>query len=127
MKKLSLIVVFLVLVACSGGSGTSGSGSSVGGNNLEAILASNNSWPYEVVGVLDIVEAGYGDSNEPEWAVGSIVTADDEWGVSIEIQGTVISRAGINIDSGKQVRAWLEAPKDDYGVNTYPVSRLEAL
>ncbi len=33
----------------------------------------------------------------------------------------------VDIDSGKPVRAWLEAPKMQYGVKTYPVSKLEAL
>lgn len=125
MNKLFLMLLCFVLVACSGGSGTSGADPSVDHGSLEAILAANDSWPYEIVGVLDIVEAGYGDSDEPEWAVGSIVTEHDVWGVAIEIPGAVISRAGINIDSGNAVRAWLDAPKDDYGVTTYPVSRLE--
>lgn len=122
MTRLVLLLAFLALTACGGGTD-----SSPAANSLETTLAANDSWPYEVVGVLDIVEAGYGDSDDPEWAVGSIVTDDDEWGVSIEIQGAVISRAGIDIDSGKKVRAWLDAPHRNYGVDTYPVSRLEAL
>ena len=122
MKKLFLVGAALLLAACSGESGAPGSAT-----NLEAVLQANDTWPYEMVGVLDIVEAGYGDSDNPEWAVGSIITDDDEWGVQVEIQGNVISRAGINIDSGKPVRAWLEAPEEKYGVMTYAVSKLEAL
>ena len=36
-------------------------------------------------------------------------------------QGDVVARARINIDSGEPVRAWLQAPKMQYGVKTYPV------
>jgi hypothetical protein len=127
MNRLWLVaVLFFVVAACSGGSNDEGT--SGGDYTLEAILEANTSWPYEVVGVLDIVEAGgYDDSDYPTWAVGSIVPDGEEWGVSIEIQGNVVSRARINIDSGKPVRAWLEAPKREYGIDTYPVSRIEAL
>jgi hypothetical protein len=121
-----LIFIFLVfgLSACSNDGGDS---ASTIGAGLEAVLESNESWPYEAVGILDIVEAGYGETDDPEWAVGSLVTKDDEFGVSIEIDGNVISRAQINIDSGKPVRVLLEKPKMEYGVKTYPVSRIVPL
>ena len=38
-----------------------------------------------------------------------------------------LSSAGINIDSGEPVRAWLESPKDVSGEPMYPVSRLQKL
>jgi hypothetical protein len=124
MHKLVFIFLVFGLSACDN---EGGGGTSTIGSGLEAVLESNESWPYEAVGILDIVEAGYGESDDPEWAVGSLVTKDDEFGVGIEIDGNVISRARINIDSGKEVRVWLEKPKMEYGVKTYPVSKIVPL
>ena len=122
MNRFALIATLLGLVACSGemGSETSTRGS------LETALEANSTWPYETVGILDIVEAGYGDSDSPEWAVGSLVTDNDEFGVLIKIEGAVIARAGIKIDSGEKVRVWLEAPKNEYGETIYAVSKIQA-
>lgn len=124
MRRFALIVLVLGLHACGDAAMDAMPASS---SSLEAALVSNDSWPYEVVGILDIVEAGYDYGDDPEWAVGSLITADDEWGVLIEIDGTVIARAGINIDSGKEVRVWLDAPLTKYGETTYPVTRIERL
>ena len=121
MNRLALTSILLSLVACGGDMD-----SETGGGNLEIALVANETWPYETVGILDIVEAGYGDSDSPEWAVGSLVTHDDEYGVLISIEGAVIARAGIDIDSGEPVRVWLEAPKKEYGVDSYTVSRIQA-
>ena len=122
MRQLILIAIALSLAACGGGIDEGG------GSELEALLDANTTWPYEVTGVLDIVEAGgYEESDYPTWAVGALVNDQtDEFGIAIEIDGNVIPRARIDIDSGKPVRAWLEAPKMQYGVKTYPVSKLEA-
>ena len=126
MRKLLIAAsAAFVLAACGGGG--AGTDSDYGGV-LQLQLAKNTEWPYEVVGILDIVEAGgFDESDYPNWAVGNIITDDDEWGVMIEIGEGVVSRAKINIDSGKKVRAWLEKPHKNYDVLTYPVSRIEAL
>lgn len=122
-QVLILAALALVLAAC-GGDGTD----TDDGGNLQVLLAKNSEWPYELVGVLDIVEAGgYDESDYPNWAVGNVITDDDEWGVMIEIGDGVVSRAGINIDSGEKVRLWLEKPHKNYDVLTYPVSRIETL
>ena len=121
--RKTYLPLLLILTACGGGESNTTSGLT-----LEAILATNTAWPYELVGTLDIVEAGgYGETDYPSWAVGSVFTREDEWGVSISIGEGVVSRAKIDIDSGKEVRLWLEAPKQEYGVLTYPVSKIEAL
>ncbi len=124
MPKLVLILLVFALYACGNGGGGNAPAS---GPSLETVLESNESWPYETVGILDIVEAGYGESDSPEWAMGSLVTRDDDFGVGIMIDGNVISRARINIDSGKRVRVWLEAPTMEYGDKVYPVSKIEPL
>lgn len=124
MPRLLLIASLLCLTACGGGPADEEPAT-----GLLAVLEANESWPYEVTGVLDIVEAGFDGTGEyAEWAVGSIVTDEtDEFGVPIEIQGPVIKRGKIDVDSGRPVRAWLEAPENKYGVEMYPVSKLEAL
>ena len=96
---------------------------------LETALAENQDWPYEAVGVLDIVEAGgFDESGYVEWAVGTLLTEDDdEWGVMIEIKDGIAQRARIDIDSGENVRVWLGAPSREYGVLSYPVVRMEKL
>ena len=124
-QVLMLAAIALVLVACGGGGESTDSDH---GGNLQILLAKNTEWPYEMVGVLDIVEAGgYDESDYPNWAVGNVITDDDEWGVMIEIGDGVVSRARINIDSGEKVRLWLEKPHKNYDVWTYPVSRIEPL
>ncbi len=123
MRRLFLAAFVVGLAACGGASDDRNAG------GLQALLDANTTWPYEVTGVLDIVEAGGFDENDyPTWAVGSLVNDQtDEFGVAIDIQGDVVARARINIDSGEPVRAWLEAPITQYGVKTYPVSKLEGL
>ena len=122
---LTLGSMLAVLISCGGEGSGNGDAST---SSLEKTLSANTTWPHEIVGVLDIVEAGgYDDSEYPAWAVGSLITADDEYGVSISIGESVVSRAGINIDSGEEVRVWLEAPKKEFGVETFPVSRIQSL
>ena len=125
MRKIFCsLALALLLGACGAGEGISDDY----GGNLEILLAKNTEWPYEMVGILDIVEAGgYDDSDYPTWAVGNIITDDDEWGVMIEIGDGIVRQAEINIDSGEKVRVWLEKPHKKYDVLTYPVSRIEAL
>ncbi|MDJ0759363.1 MAG: hypothetical protein QNJ19_08185 [Woeseiaceae bacterium] len=125
MYRLLILGCLLgALAACGGGGESSPSTAS----DLAATLAANESWPYEAEGVLDIVEAGFdGTSVAPQWAVGMLLEGGDEFGVLIEIDGGVIARAGINIDSGEPVRVWLESPKDVSGEPMYPVSRMETL
>ena len=119
-RTLILGCLVSVLVACGGGGGGS---SSPAESDFAATLAANNTWPYEAEGVLD---AGFdGTSDAPQWAVGSLLVGGDEFGVLIEIDGAVIARAGINIDSGEPVRVWLESPKDISGEPMYPVSKLQ--
>ena len=125
MRHILISAMLAFVLAACGGDGGSDMGDA---GLLEIRLAKNTEWPCEVVGVLDIVEAGgYDESDYPTWAVGNIITDDDEWGVMIEIGDGVVSRAKINIDSGEQVRVWLEKPHKKYDVMTYPVSRIEAL
>jgi hypothetical protein len=123
MRQLVLLAFVFGLAACDG------TIDEEDGSKLAALLDANTNWPYEVTGVLDIVEAGGFDENDyPTWAVGSLVNDQtDEFGISIDIEGDVVPHARINIDSGKPVRAWLEAPKMQYGVKTYPIAKLEAL
>ncbi len=123
MRQLVIYAFVFGLAACGG------SIDEERHSELAVLLDANTSWPYEVTGVLDIVEAGGYDENDyPTWAVGSLITDQtDEFGISIDIEGDVVPRARINIDSGKPVRAWLEAPKMQYGVTTYPIAKLEAL
>ena len=123
MYRLLILACLLGgLVACGGGGESMPSADS----SLAASLATNETWPYEAEGVLDIVEAGFdGTSDEPQWAVGMLLEGGDEFGVLIEIDGGVIARAGINIDSGEAVRVWLESPKDVSGEPMYPVSKME--
>ena len=123
MRKLILVALVFGLAACGGAT------DSEGGGELQALLDANTTWPYEVVGVLEIVEAGgFDQSDYPTWAVGSLINDQtDEYGIAIDIEGDVVPRARVNIDSGRPVRAWLEAPKMQYGVKTYSISKLEAL
>ena len=125
MFRRAVFPFFLILAACGGG-GPDALTETM--SPLEARLLANTAWPYEVVGVLDIVEAGFEDSEYADWAVGSLVTDEtDEFGVQINIGRGVAAHGKINIDSGERVKVWLEAPIPEYGVQTYPVSRIEKL
>ena len=118
----------LLIVSMAVSLGACGGNDAGSGNSLEAMLASNTQWPYELVGTLDIVEAGdFDESDYPAWAVGSIVTDSDEWGVLINIGPGVIRKAKVNIDSGKKVRVWLDKPRRENGDMFYPISKIQAL
>ncbi|MDJ0708976.1 MAG: hypothetical protein QNJ14_01245 [Woeseiaceae bacterium] len=127
MNKLviAIAIAFLFLAACGGG----GYDETPEPGSLEAKLLSNTAWPYEAEGVLDIVEAGgFDDAGFADWGVGFLITDPaDEFGVMIEINAGVAKRARFDIDSGRKVRVWLEQPKTDYDVLTYPISKIEAL
>lgn len=126
--RFTTIILFLGLSLTACGGNDAGTEGTVGGDTLEATLASNTQWPYELVGILDIVEAGdYDGSDYPDWAVGSVITDTDEWGVLINIGAGVVSKAKINIDSRKKVRVWLEKPREKDGDLFYPVSKIQAL
>ena len=127
MRKLLLILAFISLGACGGTDKPGEFGDKM--SALETALQDNTSWPYEAVGVLDIVEAGFdGTSEYAEWGVGSLITEDDdEWGISVTLRQGVAARAEVDIDSGEKVRVWLEAPVDEFGYTTYPISRMEKL
>ncbi len=123
-KSFLCLLVPLLLVAC-GGQDSDNGGASV--SSLEEALSANTDWPHEVVGILEIVEAGgYDDSEYPSWAVGNLFADDDDEGIGISIGEGVVSRARIDIDSGKKVRVWLEAPKLEYGFKTFPISRIQS-
>jgi len=124
MKNLLLAFTFLVLAGC----GSDGASDAPEPGSLEAILRDNTSWPYQAEGVLDIVEAGFEESDYAHWAVGFLIAnPGDDFGPMIEITAGVAERAKVDIDSGRRVRVWLEEPKTEYGVLTYPVSRIEKL
>ena len=74
-------------------------------SKTEKILCSNESWPYELIGTFDIVEAGgYDDENEyPTWAIGNLEIEEDDL-VSIIIEGDVVLKAKIDIDSGDKYK-----------------------
>lgn len=125
-RRLIVGCLASALVACGGGAVDAGSSSPGTESGFAAILKKNEHWPYEAEGVLDIIEAGFdGTSDQPQWAVGSLLVGGDEFGVLIEIDGAVIARAGINIDSGEPVLAWLERPMHISGEPIYPVSKLQ--
>ena len=126
MKKLIPIMISIIYLVSCGGESPGGNGEPL--LNLEKALLENSSWPAERVGVLDIVEAGgYGDSEYPSWAVGMLVTHDDDIGISIKIGEGVVSKARIDVDSGNEVRVWLGAPVKEYGVFMFPITRIESL
>lgn len=128
MRTLPAIVLFalILLAAGCGESGDNQPKVKVAPPDFAAKLGKNNAWPYQAVGTLFIVEAGgYELSNYPQWAVGEF-TADGEAGkVSIDFQAGVIARALVNIDSGRQFRVWLEAPRVENGAKIYPISKIE--
>ena len=115
------MLLFMLLAACSD---STQDAPEVSG--LEREMLTVTTWPHEVSGILEIVEAGgYDEADYPNWAVGALVTASDEYGVSIDIGSGVVARAGIDIDSGEVVKVWLGQPKKEYGVLTYPVEKIE--
>lgn len=120
------LVLFFMLFAVSCGGDTADEISIPQATALEAMLAENTSWPYEIAGIFDIVEAGdFDDSGYPGFAIGALTTEDDDWGVSITIGAAVVADAGIDIDSGNNVTVWLQQPTKQFGVNTYPVARID--
>lgn len=118
--RISVLLFAASLVASCGGEPAS---EPVG--SVEARIAASDSWPQEVVGVLDIVDAGGYESDYPDWAVGMLVTADDPDGISINIGDGVLAAGRVDIDDGRSVRVWVNKPNTEYGVLTFPVTKVK--
>ena len=127
MTRIVTLFAIAMLAACGGSDDSVDIGDIK--SSLEAELESNTDWPYETVGVLDIIEAGFdGNSEYAQWGVGSLLTDDDdEWGVPITLEEGVAARARVDIDSGQEVRVWLEPAREEHGFTSYPVVKMEKL
>lgn len=120
-KSLTLIAAAGLLAACNpGGGGKSGQDIIPQSTRLEARLAANDDWPYEIAGILDVAYPAAGDVREV--AVGALLTEDDAWGVSVSIDAAVLEAADIAIDSKVPVVVTLHEPAVVFGVSTYPVT-----
>lgn len=125
MKKIIGVLVFLLLAGCSD---IESENSTYSATKLETVLEANTTWPYETEGVLDIVEAGGLEESEyPHWAVGFLLAPGAGDGLLIEIGEGIASEGRINIDSGKRIKVWLNQPKFQSGVKTYPIIKMRNL
>lgn len=118
MKKIVPIILSLFLAAC-GGDEIKNSPSG------ESALAGNTRWPYEVVGEVDIIDAGFGDSDYANWAIGSVTVNGEE--ISIEFETLVLRSAGIGseFNFSSPAKLMLGSPKQEYGMLTYPVVEIK--
>lgn len=122
MSKNILAVLFiLTLSAC--GTNTPETATSTH-EGISAKLLSNTSWPYEVSGTISILDAGVGDSDYANWAIGSI-TVDGE-DISIDFETSVLMDAGVDLDFNfkEPTSIMLGEPKEEYGMFTYPVTKI---
>ena len=115
-KQLGFAVAFAFIAGC--GNGEDGVASM---DSPASALASNDTWPYELTGKIDIIEMGIDDSDYPDWAIGIITVGDDEF--LVEFSAAVMRGAGIGADFAFEgpARIRVGRPKDDYGTPTYPV------
>lgn len=123
LAKYMLLPILLASVfACSPDSGD------IEATNVKA-LKENTEWPYEMIGVLEIVDAGgyQGESDYPTWAVGMLNTGNPDDEIAIDIQGDVAEKAGVNIDSGEKVKVWLNPPPPEPEYAGYQVIKIESL
>lgn len=123
MKKLILYVLVLLMLSACGSSepeSTSASGSAV-----LSELSSNTSWPYEVTGTIYIDDAGVGDSDYANWALGSILVGSEH--ISIDFETPVLMAAGIDIDFhfSDPATLLLGEPKNEHGMLVYPVVEIK--
>ena len=115
-KQLNLAVVFALLAGC--GNGEDGMAVTDGSTST---LASNDAWPYQLTGEIDIIEMGIDDSDYPNWAIGIITVGDEQ--LLVEFSAAVMRSAGIGADFAFEgaVTIRVGQPNDDYGTLTYPV------
>lgn len=115
MKYVVVVFLTIALTACVE------ENSSMGSDSVGTSLANNTVWPYEVVGEIDIVDAGFGDSDVPSWAVGSIIIKDEE--LLIEFGSNVLRKAQIDADFAFSSPAtlMLGKPRSEGGALIYPV------
>ena len=117
---LSAFVVLFLVVACGnpnepdGDKNTSSAGS----------VASNTSWPYEVTGSVDIVDAGVADSDYASWAVGIVTVGGEE--LLVEFETSVLEQANIDLDFqfSEPTTLLLGKPNDKHGELSYPVKEI---
>lgn len=122
MKKFIGVLVFLFLAGCSDNDSDN---SNYSATKLETVLAANTTWPYEIEGVLDIVEAGgFEESEYPHLAIGFLLASGAGDGLLIEIGEGIAKEGRINVDSGNRIKVWLSKPKMLHGVKTYPIVKM---
>lgn len=122
MKKFIGVLVFLLLAGCSDNDSDN---SNYSATKLETVLAANTTWPYEIEGVLDIVEAGgFEESEYPHLAIGFLLASGAGDGLLIEIGEGIAKEGRINVDSGNRIKVWLSKPKMLHGVKTYPIVKM---
>jgi len=122
MKKFIGVLVFLFLAGCSDNDSDN---SNYSATKLETVLAANTTWPYEIEGVLEIVEAGgFEESEYPHLAIGFLLASGAGDGLLIEIGEGVAKEGRINVDSGSRIKVWLSKPKILHGVKTYPIVKM---
>lgn len=116
MKKLCLLALSIGLIACNSDTSQSSSADS---------LSTNTTWPYEIIGSVDIHDAGFSDSQYADWAIGSIVSGDDD--ILIMFDNRVLRAAGIGseFNFSDPTTLLLGAPTDEYGESSYPVEAVQ--
>ncbi len=112
--SIAVLCSLLILTSCD-------NGSSVAVDDMPDVLTST-SYPIEISGTLDIIDAGVGDSDYAHWALGSIAITNTDYEILVELEQKVLRQAGVDLDFeyGNPVTLWVNRPVDDI----YPVSRM---
>ncbi len=119
MKRFIIILLSFLAFSCSGENPKS-SGSEV--SSLSSVV----SWPHEVKGELDIIDAGgFDDSNYASWAVGTFLPKGDTEPINVNFAGSILKEADIDAEFAfaNPVTLWLDKPVKEHGVLAYPVTK----
>lgn len=90
----------------------------------EQILVKNKNWPYQINGVFVIADAGGYDGDYPTWAAGTLEVNGENDFIGIDIDGTVVKDAEINIDSGHRYEVLIDAPVEEFSSLTFPIIKI---
>jgi len=118
IAKVSIFVICITLLGCNSG----GIGSL---STTPSGIESNTSWPYKIIGHLDIIDAAVGDSDSdtPDWIIGSITNPHNNEDILVEFKSGAAQSSGYTMDFNikNPVTLWVNESVSDY----YQVDRVE--
>ncbi|THB67986.1 MAG: hypothetical protein D6B27_03500 [Gammaproteobacteria bacterium] len=116
-KIFIALFIALSMLACSDADNIS--------SDLASKLKKNESWPYEVVGVVHFDEGSGFDDDTYTWGVGYMNTDSEFSAIGVIYDQKHYKGKAFDFE-GEKVRVWLDKPNDEHGA-LYVITNVEKI